>query len=71
MSYDYANALGTGPTARSGVIRHYHQASPDLHLSVDELIIAADTVVLRATSRGTDTGGTWDGRPPGALLRSG
>ena len=59
----YTNALGTGPSARSEVVRRYHQAFPDLHLGVDELIVAGDTVVLRATFRGTDTGG-YAGRPP-------
>jgi len=59
----YANALGSGPPARNEAIRRYHQAFPDLHLSVDELIVAGDTVVLRATFRGTDTGG-YVGRAP-------
>jgi predicted ester cyclase len=53
----YTNSLGSGPSARSEVLRRYHQAFPDLHLEVDELIVAGDTVVLRATFRGTDTGG--------------
>jgi predicted ester cyclase len=44
-------------------VRRYHEAFPDLHLEVDELIVAGDTVVLRATFRGTDTGG-YAGRPP-------
>ncbi len=59
----YTNPFGSGPSARSEPIRRYHQAFPDLHLSVDELIVAGDTVVLRATFRGTDTGG-YVGRPP-------
>jgi predicted ester cyclase len=59
----YTNALGSGPSARSEAIRRYHQAFPDLHLSVDELIVAGDTVVLRATFRGADTGG-YVGRSP-------
>lgn len=36
----FSNALGTGPQARSEVIRRYHQAFPDLRLDVDELIVA-------------------------------
>ena len=59
----FSNALGTGPEARSEVIRRYHQAFPDLRLDVDELIVAGDTVVVRATFRGTDLGG-YVGRPP-------
>ncbi len=54
---DYANAFGTGPSARIEPIRRYHDAFPDLRLDVEELIVAGDTVVLRLTFRGTDTGG--------------
>ena len=59
----FSNAFGRGPTARGEVIRRYHEAFPDLHLTIDELIEAGDTVVLRSTFRGTDTGG-YVGRPP-------
>jgi len=48
---------------KSRAIRHYHAAFPDLHLDVEELIVAGDTVVVRLTFRGTDTGG-YVGRPP-------
>jgi len=57
------NPFGTGPSARVAPIRHYHAAFPDLHIEVEELIVAGDVVVLRATFRGTDTGGDV-GRPP-------
>jgi len=60
---DYANALGTGPSARCEVIRRYHRTFPDLRMEIDELVVAGDTVVLRATFRGTDTGG-YVGRAP-------
>jgi predicted ester cyclase len=59
----YVNPFGTGPSARVEPIRRYHQAFPDLHVDVDELVVAGDTVVLRATFRGSDTGGHL-GRPP-------
>jgi predicted ester cyclase len=59
----YRNAVGSGPSARSEIVRRYHQAFPDLRLDIDELIVAGDTVALRATFRGTDTGG-YVGRPP-------
>jgi predicted ester cyclase len=49
--------VGIGPAARAEPIRRYHQAFPDLHLDIEELIVAGDTVVLRAAFRGTDTGG--------------
>ena len=56
-SENYVNPLGTGPSARVEPIRKYHEAFPDLHLDIEELIVARDTVVLRATLRGTDLGG--------------
>jgi predicted ester cyclase len=59
---DYVNPFGSGPAARVEPIRRYHEAFPDLHLDIEELIIAGDTVVLRAAFRGTDTGG-YMGRP--------
>jgi len=59
----YANAFGSGPSARSEAVRHYHQAFPNLKLDIDELVVAGDTVVVRTTFRGTDTGG-YVGRPP-------
>jgi predicted ester cyclase len=62
-SDDYVNPFGKGPTARVEPIRRYHQAFPDLQFDVDELIVAGDTVVLKGTFRGTDTGGHL-GRPP-------
>ena len=60
---NYVNPFGTGPAARAEPIRHYHAAFPDLHVDIDELIVAGDTVVARLTFRGTDTGGHL-GRPP-------
>ena len=59
----YVSPFGSGPSARVEPIRTYHQAFPDLHLHIEELIVAGDTVVLRATFRGTDTGG-YVGRAP-------
>jgi hypothetical protein len=53
----YVNPFGIGPAARAVPIRRYHEAFPDLHIDVEELVVAGDTVVLRAAFRGTDTGG--------------
>ena len=53
----YANGFGPGPSARIEPIRRYHGAFPDLHLDIEELIVAGEAVVLRCTFRGTDTGG--------------
>ncbi|MGP0109773.1 MAG: ester cyclase [Acidimicrobiales bacterium] len=63
FSENYVNPFGTGPSARVEPIRRYHQAFPDLHLDIEEFILAGDTVILRMTFRGTDTGG-YLGRPP-------
>jgi len=53
---NYVNAFGAGPSARVEPVRRYHQAFPDLHLDVEELVVAGNAVVLRMTFRGTDTG---------------
>ena len=45
----YVNQFGDGPSARVEPIRSHHRAFPDLHLDIDELIVAGDTVVLRMT----------------------
>ena len=62
-SENYLNPFGAGPSARVEPIRWYHQAFPDLHLDIEEVIVASDTAVLRVTFRGTDTGG-YVGRAP-------
>jgi predicted ester cyclase len=60
---EFVNPFGIGPAARAEPIRRYHQAFPNLHIDIEELIVAGDTAVLRAAFRGTDTGG-YAGRPP-------
>ena len=64
----YINPFGAGPAARIEPIRRYHDAFPDLHLDVEELIVAGDTVVLRLTFRGTDTGGYMGRAPTGRAV---
>ncbi len=64
----YTNTFGTGPSARVGPIRRYHTAFPDLHLEIEELIVAGDTVILRLTFRGTDTGGYLGRSPTGRAV---
>jgi predicted ester cyclase len=64
----FTNAFGSGPAARTEPIRRYHGAFPDLHLDVEEVIVASDTVVLRATFRGTDTGGYVGRSPTGQVV---
>lgn len=68
FSEKFTNPFGTGPSARVEPIRRYHQAFPDLHLDIEELIVAGDTVVLRMTFRGTDTGGYLGRSPTGRAV---
>ena len=67
-SDNYVNPFGTGPSARVEPIRRYHLAFPDLRLNVEELIVAGDTVVLKGTLRGTDTGGHLGRSPTGRAI---
>jgi predicted ester cyclase len=67
-SESFVNPFGTGPSARVEPIRRYHQAFPDLRLDVEELIVAADTAILRMTFRGTDTGGYLGRSPTGRAV---
>ena len=63
-SDDYVNPFGKGPRAKAAGIRANHQAFPDdMHVQIDDLIVAGDAVVLRFTLRGTDRGG-YAGRLP-------
>jgi predicted ester cyclase len=64
-SKEYSNPFGAGPSARTEPIRRYHETFPDLHVDVEDLIVAGDTVVLRFRYRGTDTGDIWDGPTTG------
>lgn len=51
------------PAAKLEAIRTYHQAFPDLQVDVEEVVVGGNTVVVRSTVRGTDTGG-YAGRGP-------
>lgn len=59
----YVSPFGKGPAAKVEGIRRNHEAFADLTVDIDDLIVAGDTVVLRITLRGTDTGG-YAGHPP-------
>ena len=67
-SEQYANMFGTGPSAKAAPIRLYREAFPDLHLDVEDLIVAGDTVVPRVTFRGTDKGGYMGRAPTGQAV---
>jgi predicted ester cyclase len=64
----YVTPFGTGPLARTEPIRRYHEAFPDLQIDVEELIVAGDTVVMRAAFRGTDAGGYLGRAPTGRAV---
>ncbi len=67
----YSNPFGVGPEARIEPIRRYGEAFPDLHLNIEDLVVAGDTVVLRVAFRDTDTGDTWAGPRPDGPWRNG
>ena len=67
----YVNPFGTAPAASAEPIRRYHEAFPDLRIDIEELIVAGDTVVLRAPSAGPTPAGTRDGPRPGGPWMSG
>jgi predicted ester cyclase len=53
----------SGGAAKVAAVRGYHDACPDLVLTVEELLAGPEAVAARFTVRGTDTGGL-KGRPP-------
>ena len=64
--FQYPPAPGLrGPEAKLAAIRRYRTASPDLHIRVDDLVAQGDTVAVRWTISGTDTGGLAGRTPTG------
>jgi predicted ester cyclase len=59
-----------GGAAKVAAVRAYHDAFPDLLLTVDELVAGPDSVAARFTVRGTDTGGLKGRQPTGRPVRS-
>jgi steroid delta-isomerase-like uncharacterized protein len=55
--------LPSDPAALKGFIRDMRAAFPDGQFTIDQMIIEGDTVALRATWRGTQTG-AFQGIPP-------
>jgi hypothetical protein len=37
---EYSNPFGAGPAARAEPIRRYHETFPDLHVDIEDLIVA-------------------------------
>lgn len=59
-----------GGAAKAAIIRAYHQAFPDLTLTVEDLIATNDRVAARLLLVGTDTGGFRGCPPTGRTVRS-
>ena len=58
-----------GGAAKLAAIRGYHASCPDLHISIDDLVIGDDRIAARWTLTGTDTGGL-KGRPADRQVRA-
>lgn len=58
-----ANPGLTGGAAKTPFIRAYHQAFPDLTVTIEDLVATEEAVVLRYSATGTDLGG-FAGRAP-------
>jgi len=65
----YANPHGKGPSGKAAGIRANHVSFPDLHVDIDELIVAGDTAVMRFTLNGTDLGGHAGRLPTGRTIK--
>ena len=59
-----------GAAAKAAAVRAYHEAFPDLVLTVDELVAGSGGVAARFTVTGTDTGGLRGGPPTGRTIRA-
>jgi len=57
-----------GAEAKLHSIRRYHAAVPDLVVTIDDLVVAADRAVVRFTFAGTDLGGLAGHEPTGRPL---
>ena len=60
--------LPSDPTALKGFISGFHAAFPDGQVTIDHLIAEGDTVALRGTFRGTQTGQFQDITPTGKTV---
>lgn len=55
--------LSTGPEGFRQLISGYRAAFPDIHMTVDDMLVEGDKVVGRWTASGTNTG-SLNGMPP-------
>jgi steroid delta-isomerase-like uncharacterized protein len=54
-----------GVDAQKEQIDGYRRAFPDIHMTIEDLVAADDTVVTRWTGHGTNTGPLWHMEPTG------
>jgi steroid delta-isomerase-like uncharacterized protein len=54
-----------GIEAEKQIVAAYRSGFPDLHITIDDMIVAGDKVVTRWTARGTHTGELWGMAPTG------
>ena len=68
--YVYHGAFGDakGPQGLQEIITAYHNAFPDIHSTIDEMIAEGDTVAYRLTVSGTFTGEMMGIAPTGKQL---
>lgn len=52
-----------GPVGVAAIVRELRRGADDFHLAIEDSVVAGDTVWVRLTGTGTDTGGQL-GRPP-------
>ncbi len=60
--------LPSDPAALKGFINGMHTAFPDGQMTIDQLIAEGDTVAMRGTYRGTQTGSLQDIPPTGKAV---
>jgi predicted ester cyclase len=60
--------LPSDPVALKGFISGFHSAFPDGQIIIDQMIVEGDTVALRATFYGTQTGQFQDIPPTGKTV---
>src|ERR1051326_1351309 len=62
---EISGVKGQGPDVEKQVAALYRTAFPDLHIAIDEIIAEGNTVALRWTAVGTNTGRLGDIPPSG------
>jgi len=69
-NYVYHGAFGDakGPEGLSEIISAYHNAFPDIHATIDEMVAEGNTVAFRLSIQGTFTGEMMGMAPTGKQL---